>query len=170
MKTLVRLYEWIIAALAYLAGAATLLIFGLVVFDVLAREVVGGSLNFTIGVVEYALLYFTMFAAPYLVRTRGHVYIVALITRLPVPVQRVLEKVVYAICALTTGVFAVMSALLLSEIIESGVIDIRGIDFPGWLAIAPLPVCYGLVAIEFLRYLFGSDSIYRGDGSPGEAL
>lgn len=170
MKALVRLYEWLIAALAYFAGVATLLMFALVIVDVLAREVVGGSLNYTIGVVEYLLLYFTMFAAPYLVRTRGHVYIEALITRLPVPVQRVLEKIVYAICALTTGIFAYMSFLLLGEILESGVIDIRGIDFPGWLAVAPLPLCYGLVAIEFLRYLFGPDSIYRGGGSPGDAL
>lgn len=170
MKALVRLYNWVISALAYLAGAATILIFALVIFDVLAREVVGGSLNFTIGVVEYALLYFTMFAAPYLVRTRGHVYIEALISQLPVPAQRVLEKIVYAICALTTGIFAYMSTLLLSEIIGTGVIDIRGIDFPGWLAVAPMPLCYGLVAMEFLRYLFGSDSIYRGDGSFGEAL
>ncbi len=170
MKTLVRLYDWIISALAFLAGAATILIFALVILDVLAREVVGGSLNFTIGVVEYTLLYFTMFAAPYLVRTRGHVYIEALITRLPVPVQRVLEKIVYVICALATGIFAYISVLLLNEIIGTGVIDIRGIDFPGWLAVAPLPVCYGLVAIEFLRFLFGSDSIYRGDGPLGDAL
>lgn len=170
MNALIRAYDWFVSALAYLAGVATVLMFALIVYDVLARELAGVSLNFTIGVVEYGLLYFTLFAAPYLVRTRGHVYIEALIVRLPDPIRLVLEQIVYVLCALAAGLFAYLSLVLLGEKIETGVIDIRGIDFPGWLVVAPLPVGYGLVAIEFLRFLFGSRSMYRRDGLPGEGL
>lgn len=170
MKALVRAYDWLIMALAWLAGAMTLAIFVLVVVDVTAREVVGSSLNYTVGTVEYALLYFTMFAAPYLVRTHGHVYIEALITRLPEPVRRVQEKLVYVICAVSCAVFAVVSTMLLVEKIETGVIDIRGVDFPGWLIVAPMPVCYGLVTLEFLRFLFGADSMYRAGGPASNSL
>ncbi len=170
MNALVRAYDWLIMALAWLAGAMTLAIFVLVVVDVTAREVLGSSLNYTIGTVEYALLYFTMFAAPYLVRTHGHVYIEALIIRLPVPVQRVLEKIVYVICAVSCVIFAVVSTMLLLEIIESGVIDIRGVDFPGWLIVAPMPLCYGLVTLEFLRFLFGGGSMYRAGAAAGDSL
>ena len=157
-------------ALAWLAGAMTLAIFLLVVVDVTAREVVGSSLNYTIGTVEYALLYFTMFAAPYLVRTHGHVYIEALITRLPDTLRRWLEKVVYVICAVSCVIFAAVSTMLLVEKIESGVIDIRGIDFPGWLIVLPLPVCYGLVALEFLRFLVSGRSMYRAGGPASDSL
>jgi TRAP-type C4-dicarboxylate transport system permease small subunit len=170
LKGLVRLYDGLIGALAYLAGVAIVLIFVLIVVDVTARELFGSSLNYTIGVVEYAMLYFTMFAAPYLVRTRGHVYIEALISLLPAQVRRYLEIAVYVISAGATLVFAYFSMVLLMENIVSGVIDIRGIDFPGWLIVVPLPVCYGLVAVEFLRFLFGPESMYRSDGSHGDAL
>lgn len=170
MRQLSRAYDWVIMALAWLAGAMTLAIFGLVVVDVTVREVLGSSLNFTIGTVEYALLYFTMFAAPYLVRTHGHVYIEALITRLPDGIRRLLEKVTYVICAASCVVFAVVSTMLLVEKIETGVIDIRGVDFPGWLVVVPLPICYGLVTVEFLRFLFGRDSMYRAGGSTSDSL
>lgn len=170
MKALIRLYDGLVGALAYLAGVATVLILVLVLIDVAARELAGSSLNFTIGIVEYAMLYFTMFAAPYLVRTRGHVCIEAVVMRLPDRARRVLEKAVYVICAGATLVFAYFSIDLLFEKIGDETIDIRGIDFPGWLVVAPMPLCYALVAVEFLRYLFGPDTYYRSDGSPGEAL
>lgn len=170
MKALIRAYDGLVGALAYLAGVATVLIFALILIDVAMRELAGSSLNFTIGTVEYAMLYFTMFAAPYLVRTRGHVCIEAIVMRLPKRVRRVLENIVYMLCALATSVFAYFSIELLIEKIVDGTIDIRGIDFPGWLVIAPLPLCYGMVAIEFLRFLFGPDTYYQADGSPGEAL
>lgn len=170
MKALIRLYDGLVAGLAFLAGVATVLILALILTDVAARELFGSSLNFTIGVVEYAMLYFAMFAAPYLVRTRGHVCIEAVIMRLPHRVRRILEKAVYVICAVATLVFAYFSIELLIEKIRDQTIDIRGIDFPGWLVVAPMPLGYGLVAVEFLRYLFGSDTFYRSDGSPGEGL
>jgi len=170
LKALVRLYDGLIATLAYLAGVATVLILVLILLDVAARELLGSSLNFTIGVVEYAMIYFTMFAAPYLVRTRGHVCIEAVVMRLPDRARRTLEKVAIAICIVASLVFAYFSIDLLLEKIDDGTIDIRGIDFPGWLVVAPIPLGYGLVAVEFLRYLIGPDTLHRPDGSPGESL
>lgn len=170
MKRLIRLYDGLIAALAWFAGVAVVVIFVLILLDVTVREVVGDSLNFTIGVVEYLLLYFTMFAAPYLVRTRGHVYIEAVISNVNDRVRRVLEIVSYVVCALATGLIGTVAFILLLEKIESGTIDIRGIDFPSWIVVAPLPLCYGLVAIEFLRFLFGRDSMYRRDSAAPDSL
>ena len=170
MQRLIRLYDGLVSALAALAGVATVLIFALIIIDVTVREVFGSSLNFTIGVVEYALLYFTMFAAPYLVRTRGHVYIEAVISRVGPKTRLMMEKLVYIICILATGLFAYIAALLLIEKIDTGTIDIRGIDFPSWLVVAPLPICYALVAIEFLRFLFGRESMYRHDGPSPDSL
>ncbi len=170
MKSLAGLYDGLIAALAWLAGAVIVVIFALILIDVAARELFGASLTYTIGVVEYLLLYFTMFAAPYLVRTHGHVYIEALISRLGERAQRVLEKVVYVLCALATLIFGTIALMLLIEKIDTGTIDIRGIDFPSWIIIVPMPICYGLVAIEFLRFLFGRESMYQRDGATPDAL
>lgn len=170
MRSLIGLYDRLIAVLAWLAGAVIVVIFALILIDVAARELFALSLTYTIGVVEYLLLYFTMFAAPYLVRTHGHVYIEALLSRLGDRAQRVLEKIVYVLCALATLIFGTIAMMLLLEKIDTGTIDIRGIDFPSWIVVAPLPVCYGLVAIEFLRFLFGKESMYQRDGAAPDAL
>ena len=167
---LIRLYNWLITGLAALAGAVIAVILVLIVLDVLVREIGSGSLAFTIGVVEYGLLYFTLFAAPYLVREKGHVYIEAFISRLPRKAQRALEVVVYLLCIVTTGMFAWISFVLLEQKIVEGTIDIRGIDFPSWVIIAPLGPCYLLVATEFLRFLVGRDSLYRRTGGTGDMI
>jgi TRAP-type C4-dicarboxylate transport system permease small subunit len=167
---LLRLYDGLIGALAWVAGVAVVAIFALIVIDVASRELLGSSLTHTIAVVEYLMLYFTMFAAPFLVRTRGHVYIEAVITRLPRRAQRALEKFVYIVCALASAIFGTIAMMLLIEKLETATIDIRGIDIPSWVIVAPMPVCYGLVAIEFLRFLFGRDSLYGQGGAAPDAL
>ena len=170
MQKLLRLYDGLIAALAWLAGVAVVVIFVLILVDVAARELFGSSLTYTIGVVEYLLLYCPMFAAPYLVRTHGHVYIEALISRLKPRPRKILEVIVCVFCALATLIFGTIAFLLLIEKIETGTIDIRGIDFASWIIVAPLPLCYCLVAIEFLRFLFGRDSLFQRDGAAPDAL
>lgn len=162
MRWLIRLYDGLVYGLALLAGAAVALIFLLIVADVTARELLSRPFIFTVGTVEYLMLYFTMFAAPYLMRTHGHVYIEALISYLEPPARAVLEKVVGVACAAACGLVAVMAAQLLLEKIDSGALDIRSIDIPGWVIVAPLPLCYAMVGIECLRLVFGRDSLWRG--------
>ena len=56
MKALLRVYDGVITALAYLAGAVVVMILALIVIDVFMREVASVSFAFTLGVVEYGLL------------------------------------------------------------------------------------------------------------------
>jgi C4-dicarboxylate transporter DctQ subunit len=165
VKSILRTYDWLITALAVLAGAVVAIIFVLIVLDVAWRELAGGSFAFTLGVVEYGLLYFTLLAAPYLVRQKGHVFIEAMVVRFPRGLRRALEIIVYLLCIAATLVFAYFSLVLLMEKIQSGTLDIRGIDFPSWVIVAPLAPCYLLVALEFLRFLIGPDSMYESDSS-----
>jgi len=170
VKLLLRLYDGLITAFAILAGVVIAAILVLIVLDVVVREVGSGSLAFTLGVVEYGLLYFTMLAAPYLVREKAHVFIESIVSQFPVRVQRVLEVVVYLLCILATMLFAWISFELLREKVAAGTIDIRGIDFPSWVLVAPLGPCYLLVALEFLRFLIGPDSLYRREHGTGDTI
>ena len=100
MKALASAYNLLIAALAALAGVTISSAFLLIIFDVSIRGLGFNPPAFTIPVVEYALLHFTLLAAPYLVRRKGHVYIDALLIRLPGAGRVVVEKIVYLICRL----------------------------------------------------------------------
>lgn len=155
MSGFIRVYDRLLAVLAILAGAAVAGMFVLIIVDVAARELVGSSFNFTIGLVEYGLLYLTMLAAPYLLRQGDHIRITSIVSRLPDRYRPGLERAVALVCALATALVAYVSVELLIEKIEGDTVDIRGIDFPSWLIIVPLPLGYGLIAIEFLRMAFG---------------
>ena len=54
---------------------------------------------------------------------------------------------------------------MISEYIR-GFEDIRSFPMPGWIVTAPVPLAFSLLAIEFARFLFGSDSMLTDD-KPG---
>jgi C4-dicarboxylate transporter DctQ subunit len=150
-------------ALAYGACAIVTVIFTMIVIDVSIRSMGFTPPSFTLAVVEYALLYFAMFCAPYLVRNRGHVVIEALVTQLPHLVRTVLAKIVYLVCMCVSLLFAYYSWILEYEALQSGDVDVRGIDMPYWILFLPMTLCFILVALEFLRYLISSHSYYSYD-------
>ena len=163
MQSLIKAYNTVIVALAVFGGAIIAGIFLLIIVDVSIRTLGFSPPALTISTVEYSLLFFTMCCAPYLVRQKGHVFIEAFITILPMTARRVIEKIVYFACVVCTFAFSVISVGLLMEALESGAMDVRGVDMPMWLLYAPLPLGFFLVSMEFLRYLIGIDTMYNYD-------
>jgi len=163
LRSIARVYEAAIMGLATVGGLIVAAIFFSIVIDVLMRTAGLQPPPWTITYVEYALLYFTMCSAPYLVRVKGHVLIEAFVSILPVAVRQVLEKFVYLACIVGAVAFAYESILLLIETLASQRIDVRGVDIPLWTLYLPMPFCYGMVAIEFGRYFRGGDTLYTYD-------
>ena len=170
MQAVIRAYNLTIVALAVAGGAIVVAIFAMIIIDVSIREfptALGlepiSPPSYTINTVEYLLLYFTMCCAPYLVRNKGHVFIEAFTSILPIPTRRVLEKIVYLCCALASLLFAYLSASLLIEFWVNGDIDGRGIDIPMYLLFVAMPPGFFLVSVEFFRFLAGVDTMYTWD-------
>lgn len=150
-------------ALAWVGCAIVAALFLLIVLDVSLRTVGVKPFAFTLAVVEYGLLYFAMCAAPYLVRTRGHVVIEAIVAQLPRVAQIVLAKLVYLTCFGLCAIMVWYSSGLFVEAAVRGVLDVRGINLPYWLLYLPLPIGFALTGLEFLRYLAGLASYYTYD-------
>ncbi len=170
MQAVIRAYNFTIMALAVAGGAIVVVIFGLIIIDVSIREfptLLGmepiSPPSYTINTVEYLLLYFTMCSAPFLARNKGHVFIEAFTSILPIPIRRVLEKIVYLCCALAALLFAYLSADLLIEFWVNGDIDGRGIDIPMYLLFVSMPPGFFLVSVEYFRFLAGVDTMYTWD-------
>lgn len=160
MKAIFKAYNYVLNGLAACAGAVIFSVFVMIVIDVTMRISGFKPPAYTIAVVEYCLLYFTLFSAPWLVRMKGHVFIDAVTQMMPRAVQIVLAKVVYVICICSALTLAYISIGLAGEAIEMGNLDVRGIDIPQWLQFVPMPPCFLLVAIEFMRFLVGIDDMY----------
>ena len=170
MQGIIKAYNYVINGLAMGAGILISVAFLLIIVDVSMRMTGFTPPAYTITFVEYILLFFTMFSAPWLVRVKGHVFIDAITQLLPGAVQAVLAKFVYVICICSTLTFCYVSFGLLTEAIDTGNLDVRGVDMPAWLLFAPMPPCFLLVAGEFLRYLIGVDDMYGSRSDVKESV
>ena len=160
----IRAYNALINLLRVLAGVVVFGIFVLICVDVLLR-LLGGYVGmqpwtYSVPVVEYGLLWFAMLAAPYLVRIKGHVFIEAVTSIVPPRVRWGMEKLSYLGCIVAACIFAWYSWGVLLEAMQRGTLDIRAEEIPLWYLILPMPICFALVAIEFIRYLIGIDTMY----------
>lgn len=170
MKAVISAYNTLLVALAVLAGAAIGLAFVLIVIDVSMRATGFRPPAYTSAVVEYILLYFTLFAAPYLVRQKGHVYVDALTSRLHGRARWLVEKFAYIVCVVTSLIFAYIGFKLTIEAIQSGTIEERSIDVPSWVDYSPVGPVFFILAIEFGRFLIGIDTMYADRTQAKESL
>lgn len=161
MKTLARLYDTLVMALAVSAGVMVAGVFVSIVVDVLMRTAGLQPPIWTSALTEYALLYMTMLAAPWMVRNSGHVFVESFTAMLPEASFRVVERAVYAFCIVICLVLAWYAAALGYDIFQRGEQDYRSIVMPRWALFACLPVGFGLAAVEFARFLLGQGTMYR---------
>ena len=160
MQSLAWAYERLLNAFKIGAEIVVFLIFLLIVVEVFVRLMGLQPSSYTLGVVEYGLLWFTMLGAPWLVRMKGHVFVDSLVQLLPAVVQSVLARLVYVICIVCSLFFIYYSTDLAIDAFLSGEMDIRGEAQPLWLLLVPIPVSFAMVAFEFLRFLVGVDTMY----------
>ena len=170
MEAITKAHDWLLVALKNLAGAIIFIIFVLIVVDV--GLILFGFSGFegTLGLVEYGLLWFTMLAAPWLTRIRGHVYIDALTELFNPQVQQYAAKIAYLVAICAASLAGYFSVELWWEAYVNEQVDERGIELMQWWLYAPMPVGFFLVTFEFLRYLFGFDDMYSSRTEAKEGM
>lgn len=165
-----KIYYNLILGLAVIGGILLAVVFVGIILDVTIRSIGFNSLQWYSAIAEYSLFFCTMFAAPYLVRHKGHVVVESLRMAMPPVIRVVLGKVVYTVCIFLSLLFVYYGLLEVIDAVETGEEDLRSIDMPKWLLMVPFPIGFSLVAIEFLRYLLGFDTYYSDKIGSGESV
>ncbi len=111
---------------------------------------------------EYGLFYMTMLGAPWLVREKGHVHIELLTATLPKQTGRFVSRLVAVLCVCVSVVLAWKGADLFLTNIERGDYDVRAYYFPRWILTIAFPLSFGFMAVEFGRFVFGTDLLHSG--------
>jgi C4-dicarboxylate transporter, DctQ subunit len=162
LRILAALYRRLLELLAVVAGILLAAMALAIVVDVVLRNFGFQPPGHTFTLTEYSLLYVTMLAAPWLLRAKGHVHI-ELLTAAVSPRSRFwLTRVVYALCVLTCAVIFWFALEVTIDQWQRAVIDVRSFDMPRWLLTASIPLSFGLMTIEFARFLLGLDSMHTG--------
>ena len=154
-----KAYNRLIEGLALCAGLVIAAVCLLIAYDVIARNLGFQPPASTVALTEYALLYFTMMAAPWLVRTRGHIVVEVLHSRLTGTARRVIDTLILSICIVVSLLICVLATILALEGWSRGEIEIRSLEIPRWLLFAPLVMGFGLMATEFLRLALKGEAV-----------
>ena len=160
MEALGKAHLQLLILLKNIASVIIFISFVLIVLDVALIMFGYSGREATMGLVEYGLLWFTMLAAPWLARIKGHVYIDALTEFFNPAVQQVAAKLAYVVAIAGASISGWFSVDLWWEAYTTEMVDERGVELMQWWLYAPMPIGFFLVAIEFLRYLIGIDDMY----------
>lgn len=170
MKLIVKGYNRLIFGLAGLGAVLLALMFVSGLIDVTLREAGYKPLQWYSAFTEYSLLFMTMMGAPWLVRIKGHVVVESLALAMPPPLRLIMAKFAYLLCVLLSISFVWYGADKAISTFLSGELDLRSIDMPRWALYVSIVIGFGLMGIEFCRYLFGFDSYYAGETGSSESI
>lgn len=158
-----RLYDGIVTAMALLAGAILVWLMVAIVWSVTMRNLGMQPYAWLFTSTEYGILYMTMLGAPWLVRKRGHVHIELVTAYLPVPVRVIVSRLVALACVLICGYLAWRGFLLVQTNLARNDFDVRAYFFPRWMLTIAFPLSFGLMAVEFSRFVLGRDLMHTGE-------
>lgn len=163
MKAVVRVYDWIVSAMAFVAAAILVWMMVSIVISVTMRNLGLQPFAWLFTSAEYGLLYMTMLGAPWLVREKGHVHIELVTAALPAKVQRVLSRLVALACVAISLILAWYGLELFLTNIERNDFDVRAYFYPRWMLTISFPIAFGFMAVEFARFVFGPALMHTGE-------
>jgi TRAP-type C4-dicarboxylate transport system permease small subunit len=163
MKALTRTYDAVLFLMAGIAGAMLIWLMVSTIVSVLMRNFGMQPYAWLFTSSEYAILWMTMLGAPWLVRMKGHVHIELVTAFLPPSVRRFVSRAVALGCVLVCALLAWKGAELMLTNLERNDYDVRAYFFPRWLLTISFPISFGLMAVEFSRFVFGDDLMHSGE-------
>lgn len=167
---MMRLIDRVCDLLAIVAGIYLAAIMLGIVVSALARTfmISGAWSSHIFTFAEFGLLYIVMAASPWLVRHKGHVYIELISAALPRAVQRPFSRVVAALCVLICAVLTWYTWAGTVKAWSFGDAEMRSLDMPKYLLLGAMPIGFGLMGLQFARFVFGPETLHTGEAGVHE--
>ncbi len=163
MQMITRIYDRLVDAMALVSAALLVWLMVAVVASVIMRNAGLQPFAWLFTSTEYSMLYITMLGAPWLVRKRGHVHIELVTAALPDPARILLSRLVAAACVAICLYLGWKGYQLVQTNLARGDFDVRSYYFPRWILTIAFPISFGLMAIEFARFVFGREVMHSGE-------
>jgi TRAP-type C4-dicarboxylate transport system permease small subunit len=159
MNRLSTAYGRLLNALAFIAALTLLAMIVLVSADIVLRNLASAGFPWANEITEYALYVITLLTAPWLLRRGQHVRLDLLLTYVRARAAFVMEALADIIGFVVCLVMLRYAVKITVESAVLGSITIKNLVFPEWWLLVPLPVCFALLAIEFV---FRFDRLMHG--------
>ena len=153
MPTVAQFSAWygrVLDALMLVAAALILVMALAIGADVLFRNLGSRGLPWSAEISEDILYLVTLLTAPWLLRQGQHIRVDIVLRVLPRRLAWSLEWVGDVLGLACCLYFVVYGTRVAAESYASGAVSIKTLVTPEWWLLAPLPIAFTLVAIEFL--------------------
>ena len=141
-----RMLDALMLVACFLLLTMTLLIGG----DVLLRNIGLGSIPPSNEISEDIIYLLTLLAAPGLLRQGGHIRVDIILRVLPAKVGWLLEWISDVIGVICCLYFVWYGTRVAVASFESGALSIKTLIIPEWWLLAPMPLAFILLSVEFL--------------------
>jgi TRAP-type transport system small permease protein len=149
----VNVYRLVLQVFAWAAGLLLGAMALAVTLDVVLRNLGVGNTGWVVELSEYSLPVATLLVAPWLLHRNEHVRLDALLVALPRRIALAMERIADLVGILICAVFVWFSIKLIFDSARLGSMVVKTLAIPEWWQYALVPVCFGLLAVEFLRRL-----------------
>ena len=150
MNRLSQLCERLFAAFAFLAALLLFAMVALTTADIILRNTLRVGFPWANEVTEYALYLTTLLTAPWLLRRGQHVRIDMALVLAPPRIAWLMEAAADIIGLVASLVLVWYGGIMTMQSARLGSLTIKNLVFPEWWLLAPLPVCFALLALEFV--------------------
>src|SRR5215204_3858708 len=153
MRPMTRLsdaFGRLLNVLAILAALTLLAMVIMVTADIVLRNFTRTGFPWANEVSEYALYVITLLAAPWLLRRGQHVRIDLVLSLVPMRAARLMEAAADIIGFLVCLVLIRYGLDMVLASARLNALTIKNLVFPEWWLLAPLPVIFILLALEFV--------------------
>jgi TRAP-type C4-dicarboxylate transport system permease small subunit len=141
-----RLFDVLAATAALMLLAMVLL----VTADIVLRNTVRAGFPWANEVTEYALYLTTLLTAPWLLRRGQHVRIDMVLVFVPPRLAWLCEALADIIGLAASLVLVWYGAIMTLQSARLSSLTIKNLVFPEWWLLWPLPLCFALLALEFV--------------------
>ena len=150
MNRLSESCERLFAAFAFLAALLLFAMVALTTADIIMRNTLRVGFPWANEVTEYALYLTTLLTAPWLLRRGQHVRIDMALVLVPPRIAWLMEAAADIVGLTASLVLVWYGSVMTMQSARLGSLTIKNLVFPEWWLLAPLPICFALLALEFV--------------------
>ncbi len=150
MRALSRWYGRLLDGMLSVAGALLLVMTLVIGADVFLRNIGAGGIPPSNELSEQSLYLITLLAAPALLRQGQHIRIDIVLRALPRRLGWIIEWIADLIGLVCCVVFVWYGTSVAAASFFDGSLSIKTLVLPEWWLLAPMPVAFALLAIEFV--------------------
>ena len=158
MKYVAKGYDAVLHGMAYLAAFLMVAMMVVITLDVILRNLGYQSSAHFFTFTEYALLIVPCLGAPWLVREKGHIYIEIVLMALSPRVRARFTLLIGVVCIVVCAVVAWYGfTVTLNDFLQNEK-DVRSLDMPRWMVVGFIPLGFGMMGLEFLRFVLRGEN------------